>query len=96
MKIKDALNKLLQYLFTRKQAANNIINPNEVQKILIVRLDKRIGNLVILTPLIKAVKENYPNAVVSLFINDSFKNIFDNFEYVDNIYLFRKRISLHN
>jgi heptosyltransferase-2 len=49
----------------------NILNKNEKIKFLIIRLSS-IGDIILTTPLIRAIRNNYPNAIVDYLAVDKF------------------------
>lgn len=58
-------------------------------KILVIRLSS-IGDIVLTTPVLKAFKEKYPDAVVDFLVMDRFKDSIEGSAYVDNLILFKK------
>jgi len=56
----------------------------EIKKILIVRLD-RIGDMIITTPAIRAIRFGYPKAKIDILINEYTKPILAENPYVDRI-----------
>ena len=65
--IKNIVNKIL-ILITTKKNNTTPINPNEIKRILIVRVNYRIGNIIFLTPLLKALSKKIPDAKVDVLI----------------------------
>lgn len=55
-------------LFVPRKAQESIIDPNTVRRILIVRPNYRIGNMLFLTPLINAIADRIPDAKVDLLV----------------------------
>lgn len=50
-----------------------------------------IGDIVITTPVIKALKEKYPNSVIDYIVFDIFKDSIIGNKYIDNIIIFEKK-----
>lgn len=64
---------------------------SDIKRILIIRLDKRLGNLVIATPLIKRTREQLPESHIEVFAPGSFACLLDNNPHVDNVISFHHR-----
>lgn len=57
-----------------------------IQKILISRPNQRLGNLLLITPLIQEVTNTFPNCKIDLFVRGGLApSIFENFENIDKI-----------
>ncbi len=60
------------------------LDKNSVKRVLISRPNHRLGNQLLLTPLVQEVKDMFPNCKIDLVVNGTLSNIiFENFEYVD-------------
>ncbi|WP_445455604.1 glycosyltransferase family 9 protein [Flavobacterium sp. HNIBRBA15423] len=61
-------------------------NPEEIKKILIVRPNQRLGNQLLITPLIQEVLTLFPNAKIDLFLKGGIgKTVFKNYNKIDKI-----------
>jgi ADP-heptose:LPS heptosyltransferase len=59
---------------------------SEIKRILITRPNHRLGNQLLITPLLKEVHDQFPNARLDLFLKGNLGHmIFKNYEYVDDI-----------
>ena len=67
--IKTIRKRLVRFL-TRNYRAHRIIG-SPVEKILIVRPNHRLGNQLLLTPLLQEIEKHYPKAQVSLLVKGS-------------------------
>lgn len=63
------------------------INMQNELCILVIKLD-HLGDLLLATPVFRAIKERYPQARVDAFINPMCRDILENNPFVDNIYTF--------
>lgn len=64
----------------------NFPNSSEVKRILITRPNHRLGNQLLITPLVKEVHEQFPEAKIDLFLKGNLGGlIFENYNYVDKI-----------
>ncbi|WP_208103154.1 glycosyltransferase family 9 protein [Flavobacterium ichthyis] len=60
------------------------VNPTSIQRILINRPNQRLGNLLMVTPLIDEIERNFPNAKVDVFVKGTLApTIFKAFPNVD-------------
>lgn len=64
--IESALYKLFA---SRHDNDANLLKKDNVKKILIIRNNKRVGNVLFLLPFVKELVIQYPNAKVDLMIN---------------------------
>lgn len=58
-------------------------------KILVIRLSS-IGDIILTTPVLKAFKEKYPEAVIDFLVLDKFKDSIEGIPFIDNVILFNK------
>ncbi len=63
------------------------LNNTKFKKILIVRLD-HIGDVMITTPIIKALKQKYKQAQIDLLVGSWAKRVVEENPYVDTIYIY--------
>lgn len=69
---------------SKLQTNGEIINRNEVKRILITRPNHRLGNQLLITPLIQEINATFPNATIDLFLKGGVGNIlFENYNQVD-------------
>lgn len=74
------LEPLLYRLFmNNSQNQSHLLQKKDVSSILIIRNNKRIGNILFLIPFVKQVRASYPNAKITLLLSQSWqKSIFEN------------------
>lgn len=63
----------------------------EVQRILVVRLDARLGNLVFCLPFVSALKNRFPQSEVSFLVSGRFADLLNNVEGVEVLTFDKKR-----
>ncbi len=69
---------------SKLQTNGEPINREDVKRILITRPNHRLGNQLLITPLIQELTETFPNAKIDLFLKGGVGNIlFENFTQVD-------------
>lgn len=64
-------------------------NIDDTNKILIVRLDE-IGDVVLVTPFLRELRKNYPNAHITLIVKPQTYNLVELCPYVDRILTFKR------
>lgn len=69
----------LKILGGRRGRTERLLEPKEVKRVLIIRNNKRIGNMFFLLPFVNQVKALYPDAEVELILSDPWQgSIFEN------------------
>lgn len=63
----------------------------EAQRILLVRQDNRLGNLILLTPFLQALRESAPRARIGIVTGDRFGEMLAGCPWVDDLIVERKR-----
>ncbi|MEJ2507342.1 MAG: glycosyltransferase family 9 protein [Ignavibacteriaceae bacterium] len=85
---KKALTFLLKLFIKQKLISVDSIDPSKIDKVLIIRQDRRIGNLVLTTPLIKKTKTILPDAEIDILIAKTNESLCENNPHLNNIYTF--------
>jgi ADP-heptose:LPS heptosyltransferase len=63
-----------------------LVDKNEVKRVLICRPNGRLGNLLLITPLVQEVSEMFPNCKIDLFVKGTLAPIiFENYDHVYKI-----------
>jgi len=89
------VNKLVVKIFVQNSHYEPI-DPNEIKRILILRPNYRIGNILFLTPLIKALDKKIPESRVDLLIgNKLIAPVIKAMDKVDNVYDVPRNIYTH-
>lgn len=95
MKLTQKINKFRRSL-TRSITGNigksnqshnlSLIDPNQIKRVLISRPNHRLGNLLLITPLVQEVAQTFPNCKIDLFVKGNLAPIvFENFKNIGNI-----------
>lgn len=85
-KFKEFINNVLISVTTGSKDLE-LIDPNSIKRILIIRVNYRIGNIIFLTPLIKALEKKLPNATVDILVGAPFTlPVLKNIPNVENVY----------
>lgn len=73
--ISKGLHTLLSRLFPTNQNPEPI-KLDEIKKILVVRINYRIGNILFTTPLLNALEKQFPNAQIDMMVGAPFTSLF--------------------
>jgi len=76
-----------------KTYKKDVLSASSIRKVLVIRLD-RIGDMVITTPIFRALKEKWPDVQVTVLTNPVNKNIVINNPFIDCILVY-DRESMH-
>lgn len=64
----------------------DLISKVEIKRVLICRPNHRLGNLLLITPLLQELTATFPNCKIDLFVKGDLAQIlFKNYENIDNI-----------
>lgn len=92
MKIGKKINTIRRSItkyFTKNIGKSNysdryLVDKNEIKKVLICRPNGRLGNLLLISPLVQEVSEVFPNSKIDLFVKGSLAPIiFQNYSHFD-------------
>ena len=73
------------------QKENKKIKVSDViVRILIIRLSS-IGDVILTTPVLKQLKEKFPDMTIDFLVMKNFKDSIDGVPYIDNLILFDKK-----
>lgn len=90
--LKNSFNKLLSLLFPTK-AKREIIPSGEIHRILIIRINYRIGNILFITPLLRALEQRFPKAEIDVLIGAKYpSSLLRGSTAVKNVYDFPRKL----
>lgn len=98
-KIEKSLKRIFLNLlssFCRRKLEPNRIDPSRVRRILAVRQDERLGNLLMFTPFFRSLKSSFPKAEVWALISRRFSSILSGNPNIDRILTLNKKSFLYN
>ena len=75
-------------LFTKAYSSEEL-SGIDISNVLVVKLD-RIGDMVMTTPIFRALKKGWPNAQISVLVNPVNKSAINNNPFIDSIYVYDK------
>ena len=76
-------------ILTQHLADNTQHQKNDFKRILVVRTD-RIGDLLLSTPVIQALRQNYPDAYIAAMVSPYAKEIVEGNPYLDEVIIYDK------
>ncbi|MBN1905746.1 MAG: glycosyltransferase family 9 protein [Deltaproteobacteria bacterium] len=89
--ISKSLNAFLCRIINTKIEYDRI-DANGIKRILLIRLNHRIGNILFLTPLIKALEKKIPHAQIDLLLGADFSELIGRMANVNKIYCVNSRL----
>lgn len=88
IRVEDVLRAAKGILITKNHEPRTM-NQNDFKRILIVRTD-RIGDVLLSTPVIKTLRDNYPNAYIAMMVSPYAKDIVEDNPYLDAVIIYDK------
>ena len=86
------INKILAKLFTKQQNYTPIPQ-KDIKKILIIRVNYRIGNIIFQTPLINAISEIFPNAKIDFMLGAPYITpLIEGMPNINKVYSFDRKL----
>lgn len=94
-KFNRTVQNLLKKIFI-KEAKREAIKANNIQNILIVRVNYRIGNIIFNTPLINALSQTFPDAKIDMMIGAPFISpLIEGMPNIRKVYSFNRELLKH-
>ena len=72
---------------------NNSFDLNLIKKILIIRLSS-LGDIILTTPVIRSLKENYPHLVIDILLKQQYSDVYKFNPYISDVILYKKDLVL--
>jgi ADP-heptose:LPS heptosyltransferase len=88
---KKLLVLILGFFLKQKKLIPKDVDLSSIKRILVIRQDDRIGNLILTTPLLSALRRFFPKAQVTYLASKTFHTLFHNSSLVDQIFVAKKR-----
>ncbi len=91
-KLRTVLNRTLSLFSSQKNS--KFIDPSKIKKILLIRINYRMGNIIFMTPLIRALEKKLPDAKVDILVGASFTApIIQEMPNIENVYIMSREIT---
>lgn len=88
-KFKNNYMRILEIFLTRSEIDPSKVNLNSIKKILVVRQHDQLGDFLLATPVLRALREHFPDAQIALITRSYTNDVAKNNQYVDEfIFLF--------
>jgi len=87
-----ALRSLLRAALPRPTPVAGRLEPASVRRVLLVRQDSRLGNLILLTPLLKGIRGAFPQAKTDVLVSDAYGEILRSDPNVGRIFVLPKEM----
>lgn len=99
IQLRKKLNKWSHKLFSKFYPINEHPEPmdkSSIKKILVVRINYRIGNILFTTPLLNALEKEFPNAKIDIMIGASFISpLIEKMPQISKVYSFPRELLKH-
>jgi ADP-heptose:LPS heptosyltransferase len=82
------------FFFWRRKKARPL--PKSPEKILVVRQDNRIGNLILITPFLELCRRQFPQATIDIVVGGSFGSLLSNNPNIDSILVYNQLKFIRN
>ena len=79
-----------RYIWDRKKNKNENIVMNKVSKILFLRYDGKIGDMIINTLMFREIKKAYPDVEIGVVVRGANRQVIENNPHIDKIYEYDK------
>jgi len=83
-------------LLLRNKPLQDKVDLSAVKKILVIRQDNRIGNLVLTTPLLLALRKSFPQAKLSFLSSSASAEVFSGSKLLDELLVLEKKKYIRN
>ena len=93
---KNILEFLAKIFIKNEQLSPSDINPNKIKKVLIIRQDRKVGNMILSTPLFECTHHLLPEAMIDIIVAKNLKVLCDDIPYLNSSYVFDHKIFIKN
>jgi ADP-heptose:LPS heptosyltransferase len=91
-KIKNGSDAILLSLFPT-HLSHNLIPTEKIRRILVIRINYRIGNILFTTPLLRALEQRFPNAKMDVLIGAAYPApLLKGFKTIENVFDFPRKL----
>ena len=93
---KKFLIRLIKIFIKQENFGASDLDTSKVDRIIIIHLDRKVGNLILSTPLIEATKKIFVNASIDILIARQVKVLLESNPYLSNIFEFNHIVYIKN
>ncbi len=87
---------IFKLLLKSKSLNKDEIELSRIKNIIVIRLDRKIGNLILSLPLIRGLKEVFPDASISIFVCRENSDVVKNNPYIKEVLIFEHKKYIKN
>ena len=80
----------LERIFSKELLSSDKINWHKINRILVVRPHDQLGDFLLATPVLRALRESFPEATIGIVVRDYFADAVKYHPYVDRVMVFYK------
>ncbi len=80
----------LQLMFGKKTIQPNLVNFTEIHRILVIRQHDMLGDFLLSTPVLRALREHFPQAHIGVVVRRYFADVAEMNPYVDEVLVFEE------
>ena len=89
-KLVDKKNEVLSRIFDKKKKDINL-SSSEINRVLFLRTDGKIGDYIISSFIFREIKKNYPNIKIDVIADKSLKKLLKLNKNIDNYYIINRK-----
>jgi ADP-heptose:LPS heptosyltransferase len=93
---KSYLPAILSLFLRKSKEKSDEIDLSNIKKVLVVRQDDRIGNLILTTPFLTALRKLCPRASISCLVSSKFHTLLSDSNLLDQVLIYEKRRYIRN
>jgi len=82
--------KYLERIFSKELLYPDKINWHKINRIFVVRPHDQLGDFLLATPVLRALRESFPEAIIGIVVRDYFADVVKYHPYVDRVVVFYK------
>lgn len=87
------LMRLLEATLGRQPLSPDSFDRSKVKSILVIRQHDQLGDFLLATPALRALREHFPSARIALVVREYFQDVASMVPFVDEVIVFRERAS---
>ena len=90
--VKPSFTRLLDKLVGRDSIAPHEVNRSEIKRILVIRQHDQLGDFLLSMPVLRALREHFPDARIGLIARDYFADVASFVPCIDEVLVFRSSL----
>jgi len=90
--LKPNVLRMLERLFSKDTISPREVHHSEIRRILVIRQHDQLGDFLLATPVLRALRERYPDARIGLLVRDYFADVASRVPGIDEVLVFRANL----